>query len=58
MFNPHSSERQRERQRGLVKQTFELDEAAAAERQEEQVASGAATTRFGLLFFFFFNARH
>lgn len=37
-FTPHNSERQRERQRGLVKQTFELDEAAAAERQDEQVA--------------------
>uniref|UniRef100_A0A8C5ED45 Dedicator of cytokinesis protein 7-like n=1 Tax=Gouania willdenowi TaxID=441366 RepID=A0A8C5ED45_GOUWI len=33
---PHNSERQRERQRGLVKQTFELDEAAAAERQDDQ----------------------
>ncbi|TNN70010.1 Dedicator of cytokinesis protein 6 [Liparis tanakae] len=33
---PHNSERQRERQRGLVKQTFELDEAAAAERHDEQ----------------------
>ncbi|XP_061079182.1 dedicator of cytokinesis protein 7-like isoform X1 [Conger conger] len=32
---PHSSERQRERQRGLDKQTFELDEAAA-ERHEDQ----------------------
>lgn len=42
MFSPHNSERQRERQRGLVKQTFELDEAAAAERQDEQVANGAA----------------
>lgn len=41
MFSPHGSERQRERQRGLVKQTFELDEAAAAERQDEQVANGA-----------------
>lgn len=40
MFSPHGSERQRERQRGLVKQTFELDEAAAAERQDEQVANG------------------
>uniref|UniRef100_A0A672GK90 Dedicator of cytokinesis 6 n=1 Tax=Salarias fasciatus TaxID=181472 RepID=A0A672GK90_SALFA len=35
-YTPHSSERQRERQRGLAKQTFELDEAAAAERQEDQ----------------------
>ncbi|KAM6957051.1 dedicator of cytokinesis protein 7 [Aplochiton taeniatus] len=34
--SPHNSERQRERQRGLVKQTFELDEAAAAERQDDQ----------------------
>uniref|UniRef100_A0A673YN18 Dedicator of cytokinesis 6 n=1 Tax=Salmo trutta TaxID=8032 RepID=A0A673YN18_SALTR len=33
---PHSSERQRERQRGLVKQTFELDEAAATDRQDDQ----------------------
>ncbi|XP_034047225.1 dedicator of cytokinesis protein 7-like isoform X6 [Thalassophryne amazonica] len=33
---PHSSERQRERQRGLLKQTFELDEAAAAERHDDQ----------------------
>ncbi|KAJ8251321.1 hypothetical protein GJAV_G00220080 [Gymnothorax javanicus] len=32
---PHSSERQRERQRGLEKQTFELDEAAK-ERHEDQ----------------------
>ena len=39
-YTPHSSERQRERQRGLVKQTFELDEAAAAERQDDQVADG------------------
>lgn len=37
-YSPHNSERQRERQRGLVKQTFELDEAAAAERQDDQVA--------------------
>uniref|UniRef100_A0A668ACN0 Dedicator of cytokinesis 6 n=1 Tax=Myripristis murdjan TaxID=586833 RepID=A0A668ACN0_9TELE len=36
MYTPHNSERQRERQRGLVKQTFELDEAAAAERQDDQ----------------------
>uniref|UniRef100_A0A669BAN7 Dedicator of cytokinesis 6 n=1 Tax=Oreochromis niloticus TaxID=8128 RepID=A0A669BAN7_ORENI len=35
-YTPHNSERQRERQRGLVKQTFELDEVAAAERQEDQ----------------------
>lgn len=35
---PQNSERQRERQRGLVKQTFELDEAAASERQDDQVA--------------------
>uniref|UniRef100_A0A7N8X0U7 Dedicator of cytokinesis protein 7-like n=1 Tax=Mastacembelus armatus TaxID=205130 RepID=A0A7N8X0U7_9TELE len=35
MYTPHSSERQRERQRGLVKQTFELDETAA-ERQDDQ----------------------
>ncbi|XP_068192082.1 dedicator of cytokinesis protein 7 isoform X1 [Antennarius striatus] len=33
---PHNSERQRERQRGLVKQTFELDDTAAAERQDDQ----------------------
>ncbi|KAM8843766.1 dedicator of cytokinesis protein 7 isoform 2-T2 [Spinachia spinachia] len=33
-YTPHNSERQRERQRGLVKQTFELDEAA--ERQDDQ----------------------
>uniref|UniRef100_A0A3P8SU22 Dedicator of cytokinesis 6 n=1 Tax=Amphiprion percula TaxID=161767 RepID=A0A3P8SU22_AMPPE len=33
---PCNSERQRERQRGLVKQTFELDEAAAAERLDDQ----------------------
>ncbi len=39
-YTPHNSERQRERQRGLVKQTFELDEAAAAERQDDQVADG------------------
>lgn len=37
-FTPHSSERQRERQRGLVKQTFELD-VAASEHQDEQVAT-------------------
>lgn len=36
-FTPHSSERQRERQRGLVKQTFELD-VAATEHQDDQVA--------------------
>uniref|UniRef100_A0A8C9XV20 Dedicator of cytokinesis 6 n=1 Tax=Sander lucioperca TaxID=283035 RepID=A0A8C9XV20_SANLU len=35
-YTPHNSERQRERQRGLVKQTFELDEVAAAERQDDQ----------------------
>uniref|UniRef100_A0A3Q3WTZ9 Uncharacterized protein n=1 Tax=Mola mola TaxID=94237 RepID=A0A3Q3WTZ9_MOLML len=34
-FTPHNSERQRERRRGLVKQTFELDEAAA-ERHDDQ----------------------
>ncbi|XP_067089895.1 dedicator of cytokinesis protein 7-like isoform X4 [Osmerus mordax] len=34
--SPHNSERQRERQRGLVKQTFELDQTAAAERQDDQ----------------------
>lgn len=33
---PHNSERQREKQKGLVKQTFELDEAAI-DRQDEQV---------------------
>ncbi|XP_068613178.1 dedicator of cytokinesis protein 7-like [Brachionichthys hirsutus] len=32
---PQNSERQRERQRGLVKQTFELDDVAA-ERQDDQ----------------------
>lgn len=37
MYSPHSSERQKERQRGLHKQTFELDEAAVAERQDDQV---------------------
>ncbi|XP_035472282.2 dedicator of cytokinesis protein 7 isoform X3 [Scophthalmus maximus] len=35
-YSPQNSERQRERQRGLVKQTFELDEAAATERQDDQ----------------------
>ncbi|XP_012734020.1 dedicator of cytokinesis protein 7 isoform X2 [Fundulus heteroclitus] len=35
-YSPHNSERQRERQRGLVKQTFELDEAAAHDRQDDQ----------------------
>ncbi|XP_077590257.1 dedicator of cytokinesis protein 7 isoform X1 [Stigmatopora nigra] len=34
--SPHSSERQRERQRGLLKQNFELDEANGVERQEDQ----------------------
>uniref|UniRef100_A0A3Q3R0N4 Dedicator of cytokinesis 6 n=1 Tax=Monopterus albus TaxID=43700 RepID=A0A3Q3R0N4_MONAL len=34
IYTPHSSERQRERQRGLVKQTFEMDEVA--ERQDDQ----------------------
>lgn len=38
-FTPHSSERQRERQRGLAKQTFELD-VAATEPQDDQVAHG------------------
>uniref|UniRef100_A0A8C1PS40 Dedicator of cytokinesis 6 n=1 Tax=Cyprinus carpio TaxID=7962 RepID=A0A8C1PS40_CYPCA len=33
---PHNSERQREKQKGLVKQTFELDEATI-DRQDEQV---------------------
>uniref|UniRef100_A0A671S093 Dedicator of cytokinesis protein 7-like n=1 Tax=Sinocyclocheilus anshuiensis TaxID=1608454 RepID=A0A671S093_9TELE len=32
---PHNSERQREKQKGLIKQTFELDEAAI-DRQDEQ----------------------
>uniref|UniRef100_A0A8C1K9M9 Dedicator of cytokinesis 6 n=1 Tax=Cyprinus carpio TaxID=7962 RepID=A0A8C1K9M9_CYPCA len=32
---PHNSERQREKQKGLVKQTFELDEAGI-DRQDEQ----------------------
>lgn len=41
-FTPHSSERQRERQRGLVKQTFELD-VAATENQDDQVANGHLT---------------
>ncbi|XP_041854158.1 dedicator of cytokinesis protein 7-like isoform X2 [Melanotaenia boesemani] len=36
VYTPHNSVRQRERQRGLIKQTFELDEAAAAERQDDQ----------------------
>uniref|UniRef100_A0A3B1JP99 Dedicator of cytokinesis 6 n=1 Tax=Astyanax mexicanus TaxID=7994 RepID=A0A3B1JP99_ASTMX len=36
MQTPHNTERQREKQRGLIKQTFELDEAVAAERQEDQ----------------------
>ncbi|XP_047212753.1 dedicator of cytokinesis protein 7-like isoform X2 [Girardinichthys multiradiatus] len=35
-YTPHNSERQRERQRGLVKQTFELDESAAPDRQDDQ----------------------
>ncbi|XP_043955470.1 dedicator of cytokinesis protein 7-like isoform X2 [Gambusia affinis] len=35
-YTPQNSERQRERQRGLVKQTFELDEAAAHDRQDDQ----------------------
>lgn len=37
MHSPHSSERQKDRQRGLLKQTFELDEADVAERQDDQV---------------------
>ncbi|KAG7265866.1 hypothetical protein CRUP_016129 [Coryphaenoides rupestris] len=37
MYSPHNSERQRERQQGLLKQTFELDEAAAADRHDDQV---------------------
>uniref|UniRef100_A0A3B5MCH8 Dedicator of cytokinesis C/D N-terminal domain-containing protein n=1 Tax=Xiphophorus couchianus TaxID=32473 RepID=A0A3B5MCH8_9TELE len=36
-YTPQNSERQRERQRGLVKQTFELDEAAVHDRQDDQV---------------------
>uniref|UniRef100_A0A3Q3E2Q1 Dedicator of cytokinesis 6 n=1 Tax=Hippocampus comes TaxID=109280 RepID=A0A3Q3E2Q1_HIPCM len=36
IHRPHSSERQRERQRGLLKQNFELDEATD-ERQDDQV---------------------
>ncbi|KAL0992883.1 hypothetical protein UPYG_G00100510 [Umbra pygmaea] len=32
---PQTSERQRERQRGLVKQTFELDEVVAVERHDD-----------------------
>lgn len=36
---PLNTERLREKQKGLVKQTFELDEAATAERQDEQVRS-------------------
>ncbi|CAL8303287.1 unnamed protein product [Merluccius merluccius] len=36
VYSPHNSESQRERQRGLVKQTFELDEAAAADRHDDQ----------------------
>uniref|UniRef100_A0A8C5CGL4 Dedicator of cytokinesis protein 7-like n=1 Tax=Gadus morhua TaxID=8049 RepID=A0A8C5CGL4_GADMO len=35
-YSPHNSESQRERQRGLVKQTFELDEVAAADRHDDQ----------------------
>ncbi|XP_023204664.1 dedicator of cytokinesis protein 7-like isoform X1 [Xiphophorus maculatus] len=35
-YTPQNSERQRERQRGLVKQTFELDEAAVHDRQDDQ----------------------
>lgn len=38
-LTPHSSERQRERQRGLLKQTFELD-VAATEHQDDQVLDG------------------
>ncbi|CAG12198.1 unnamed protein product [Tetraodon nigroviridis] len=34
-FTPHSSERQRERQRGLVKQTFELD-VTTTDHQDDQ----------------------
>lgn len=37
MQNPHNTERHREKRRGLVKQTFELDEAAAADRSNDQV---------------------
>lgn len=36
IYTPQNSERQRERQRGLVKQTYELDETASAERQDDQ----------------------
>ncbi|KAJ0057836.1 hypothetical protein NL108_002959, partial [Boleophthalmus pectinirostris] len=36
VYTPQNSERQRERQRGLVKQTFELDEVTAVERQDDQ----------------------
>ncbi|XP_058233853.1 dedicator of cytokinesis protein 7-like isoform X13 [Hemibagrus wyckioides] len=36
MQNPHNTERHREKRRGLVKQTFELDEAAAADRSDDQ----------------------
>ncbi|KAJ3598723.1 hypothetical protein NHX12_000666 [Muraenolepis orangiensis] len=36
-YSPHNSESQRERQRGLLKQTFELDEALdAADRHDDQ----------------------
>uniref|UniRef100_A0A3B4E640 Dedicator of cytokinesis 6 n=1 Tax=Pygocentrus nattereri TaxID=42514 RepID=A0A3B4E640_PYGNA len=36
MQTPHNTERQKEKQKGLIKQTFELDEAAAVERQDDQ----------------------
>ncbi|XP_060799164.1 dedicator of cytokinesis protein 7-like [Neoarius graeffei] len=34
--SPHNTERRREKRRGLVKQTFELDEAAAIDRSDDQ----------------------
>ncbi|KAK3532757.1 hypothetical protein QTP86_028126 [Hemibagrus guttatus] len=36
MQNLHNTERHREKRRGLVKQTFELDEAAAVDRSDDQ----------------------
>ncbi|XP_047664248.1 dedicator of cytokinesis protein 7-like isoform X1 [Tachysurus fulvidraco] len=36
MQNPHNTERRREKRRGLVKQTFELDEVAAVDRSDDQ----------------------
>lgn len=47
--SPHNTERRREKRRGLVKQTFELDEATAIDRSDDQVRWEAVSDTFAVM---------